>query len=47
MIISAENRPWPGDIPIAGFAALAGLSAPSVIRPCKIATVEVRPLGVR
>lgn len=42
MITSAENRPWPGDIAFgAGFVA-AGLPAPSVIRPCKIATIEAR-----
>jgi mRNA interferase MazF len=40
MITSAENRPWPGDIPLGDDLALAGLSAASVIRPCKIATVE-------
>ena len=48
MITSAENRPWPGDIALGDDLGLAGLSAPSVIRPCKIATVEARgvePLG--
>ena len=48
MITSAENRPWPGDIPLGAGGPLAGLAAPSVIRPCKIATVEARelePLG--
>ncbi len=40
MITSAENRPWRGDLPLAESQALAGLSAPSVIRPCKIATIE-------
>ena len=48
MITSAENRPWRGDLPLAGSQALAGLTAPSVIRPCKIATIEAadaEPLG--
>lgn len=48
MITSAENRPWAGDLPLGGDQGLAGLGAPSVIRPCKIATVEakdVEPLG--
>lgn len=39
MITSAENRAWPGDVPIADHAK-AGLPAPSVIRPTKIATIE-------
>jgi mRNA interferase MazF len=39
MITSAENRGWPDDLPIARLAA-AGLPAPSVIRPAKIATIE-------
>jgi mRNA interferase MazF len=42
MITSAENRPWPGDIPIGSRRPEAGLPAPSVIRPCKIATIEAR-----
>jgi mRNA interferase MazF len=48
MITSAENRAWPGDVPFGDFNHEAGLPAPSVIRPCKIATIEVRhakPLG--
>ncbi len=47
MITSAENRPWPGDVPIAALAK-AGLPAPSVVRTAKIATIERRdaePLG--
>jgi mRNA interferase MazF len=47
MITSAENRRWAGDFEIKDLAA-AGLPAPSVIRPCKIATIEARhaePLG--
>lgn len=41
MITSAENRPWPGDAPLGERYAEAGLPAPSVIRPCKIATIEI------
>lgn len=41
MITSAENRGWPGDVPIADLAT-AGLPAPSIIRPAKIATIEAR-----
>lgn len=47
MITSAENRPWIDDIAIPDHAG-AGLPAPSVVRPVKIATVEARhvePLG--
>ena len=40
MITSAENRGWPGDVPIPNLAA-AGLPVPSVIRAAKIATIEV------
>lgn len=48
MITSAENRGWPGDVEVSDLHA-AGLPAPSVVRPAKIATIEVRdaePLGV-
>ena len=41
MITSAENRGWPGDLPVTGLAA-AGLPVASVIRTAKIATIEVR-----
>jgi mRNA interferase MazF len=47
MITSAENRGWPGDLPIADLGR-AGLPAPSIIRPAKIATIEARdaePIG--
>ena len=47
MITSAENRQWTGDVQIKDHAK-AGLPAPSVIRPVKIATIETRhaePLG--
>ena len=39
MITSAENRSWPGDVPVNNLAA-AGLPVPSVIRTAKIATIE-------
>ena len=41
MITSAENRHRDGDLVIASLAA-AGLSAPSVIRTTKIATLDAR-----
>ncbi|OHV76499.1 type II toxin-antitoxin system PemK/MazF family toxin [Rhizobium sp. LCM 4573] len=41
MITSAENRPWPGDVRIPDHLK-AGLPAPSVVRPVKIATVEAK-----
>ena len=39
MITSAENRGWPDDVAI-DHLARAGLPAPSVIRPTKIATID-------
>ena|ERR1700722_16875202 len=39
MIMSAANRGWPDDVPIANLET-AGLPAASVIRPVKIATVD-------
>lgn len=39
MITSAANRGWPEDVAIADLA-MAGLPAPSVIRPAKIATID-------
>lgn len=39
MITSAENRGWPGDLAIDDLAC-AGLPAPSVIRPTKVATID-------
>jgi mRNA interferase MazF len=44
MVTSARNRPWPGDITIHDYGA-AGLPKPSVIRPCKITTLELRDAG--
>ena len=41
MITSAENRRWPGDVVIHDLS-LAGLPAPSVIRPTKIATIDAK-----
>jgi mRNA interferase MazF len=41
MITSAENRPWPGDVPFGAEYAASGLPAPSVIRSSKIATIEL------
>ncbi len=40
MITSAENRPWPDDVSFAEAYAEAGLPAPSIVRPCKLATIE-------
>ena len=39
MITSAANKGWPGDLSVTRLAD-AGLPAPSVIRPAKIATIE-------
>ncbi|MGB6175769.1 MAG: type II toxin-antitoxin system PemK/MazF family toxin [Methylocella sp.] len=47
-ITSAENRARPGDVPFGEQFRKAGLPAPSVIRSCKLATIEARraqPLG--
>jgi mRNA interferase MazF len=40
MITSAENRSWADDVPLGETYAAAGLPAPSLIRPCKLATIE-------
>jgi mRNA interferase MazF len=40
MITSAENRLWADDVPCGETYADAGLPAPSIIRPCKLATIE-------
>ena len=42
MVTSAANRGWPGDIAISDLEA-AGLSAPSLVRSAKMATIEGRP----
>ena len=39
MITSAENEPWSSDVAIANLDR-AGLPAPSVVRPTKIACIE-------
>jgi mRNA interferase MazF len=39
MITSAENRPWSSDVAITDHTR-AGLPAPSVVRPAKIACIE-------
>ena len=39
MITSADNAPWPSDVTIADLNR-AGLPAPSVVRPAKIACIE-------
>ena len=39
MITSAAHRRWPHDVEITDLAA-AGLPAPSIVRPTKIATME-------
>jgi len=39
MITSAENRGWPDDVPVSDPSA-AGLSAASVVRCAKLATIE-------
>ena len=41
MVTSAANRGWPGDVLVSDLAS-AGLPAPSVVRPAKIATIEAR-----
>ncbi len=47
MITSAMHRGWPGDVLISDLDR-AGLPAPSIVRPAKIATADARdaePLG--
>jgi len=39
MITSAANRAWHGDVVISDLH-LAGLPAPSIVRPAKVATIE-------
>jgi mRNA interferase MazF len=40
MITSAENRRWDSDVPVDDLA-ITGLPAPSLVRPAKIATVDL------
>ena len=44
MITSAEHHGWPGDIVISDLRG-AGLPAPSIVRPAKIATIDARDAG--
>jgi mRNA interferase MazF len=44
MITSAEHRGWSGDVVISDLDS-AGLPAPSIVRPAKIATIEARDAG--
>jgi mRNA interferase MazF len=41
MITAAENRGWPGDVPVADHLA-AGLPIPSVVRTAKVTAIEGR-----
>ncbi|MBM3534144.1 MAG: type II toxin-antitoxin system PemK/MazF family toxin [Alphaproteobacteria bacterium] len=41
MITSAENRGWPADVSV-GDLPRAGLPAPSIVRPRKLATIDTR-----
>ena len=41
MITAAENRGWAGDVPVSDLAE-AGLPAPSIVRPAKIAVIDAR-----
>ena len=45
MITSGDNPSWHGDVVIDELEA-AGLPKPSVVRPAKLATVEVAPVEV-
>ena len=40
MITSAENRRWPGDVPLIDDHLTCGLPVPSLVRPMKIATID-------
>ena len=44
MITSAEHRGWPGDVVISDLDG-AGLPAPSIVRPAKIATIDASDAG--
>jgi mRNA interferase MazF len=44
MITSAQHRGWLGDVVISDLDR-AGLPAPSIVRPAKIATIEARDAG--
>jgi mRNA interferase MazF len=44
MITSAEHYGWHGDVVISDLGG-AGLPAPSIVRPAKIATIDARDAG--
>jgi mRNA interferase MazF len=44
MIASAEHLGWAGDVVISDLAG-AGLPAPSIVRPSKIATIDAHDAG--
>jgi mRNA interferase MazF len=45
MITSAGHRRWPGDVDVSDFLE-AGLPAPSIVRPTKLATIEAKDAEV-
>lgn len=45
MVTSAQHHAWPDDLPIPDHAA-AGLPAPSIIRPRKIATLDTGDIAL-
>jgi mRNA interferase MazF len=40
MITSAENRPWPDDVPFQRDIFAGRPARASIVRPCKLATIE-------
>ncbi len=44
MITSAAHLGWPGDVVISDLGG-AGLPAPSIVRPAKIATIDAHDAG--
>jgi len=45
MITSAEHRGWPRGMSSSRILSGAGLPAPSIVRPAKIATIDARDAG--
>jgi mRNA interferase MazF len=45
MITSASHRRWPGDVDVSDLLE-AGLPAPSIVRPAKLATIEAKDAEV-
>jgi mRNA interferase MazF len=45
MITSASHRRWPGDVDVSDLPQ-AGLPAPSIVRPAKLATIEAKDAEV-